>query len=240
MRPLTPPVSLTRLKAVSMPSFIWRPSSRDAPENGATMPKRISLSVTPRTAAGCRAERKEPPSASSRRRWFARRRRRRGATEAAGAGAALADDGPITEASDGPEIDVSRSVSWRSADLQSMRPAVTAAAAVIDVTVEQPRDVVALRLVGRDFADHGAEFVRDHLDARMIDLGAGQRRADDRPDPACEIAHHAHIVARRCGACRAGQQGTRQRDRPACGRRAGSFQPHDHGHCDAPEKLRVC
>ena len=34
-----------------MPSFIWRPSSLAEPENGATMPKRISLSVTPRTLA---------------------------------------------------------------------------------------------------------------------------------------------------------------------------------------------
>src|SRR5215472_1873828 len=32
-----------------MPSFICRPSSRAEPLNGAAMPKRISLSVTPRT-----------------------------------------------------------------------------------------------------------------------------------------------------------------------------------------------
>src|ERR1700741_4772062 len=49
MRPSTPPASLARLKAVSMPSFIWRPSSFAAPENGAAMPKRISRSVPPRT-----------------------------------------------------------------------------------------------------------------------------------------------------------------------------------------------
>ena len=127
MRPLTPPVSLTRLNAVSMPSFICRPSSRDEPEKGATMPKRISLSVTPRTAG----------SVAERDRRSHRRRCRQGngglrgcggaggATDAVGAGAALADDGPITDASDGPEIEVSRSVSWRSADLQSMRPAAT-------------------------------------------------------------------------------------------------------------------
>ena len=127
MRPLTPPASLARLKAVSMPSFIWRPSSREAPEKGPTMPKRISLSVTPRTAgrlpsgtegatAGAVASATVACVAAG----------GGGATEAVGAGAALADDGPITEASDGPEIDVSRSVSWRSADLQSMRPVVTA------------------------------------------------------------------------------------------------------------------
>src|SRR3954470_19249742 len=38
------------LKAVSMPSFICRPSSLEGPEKGAAMPNRISLSVTPRTA----------------------------------------------------------------------------------------------------------------------------------------------------------------------------------------------
>src|SRR6516162_2214936 len=38
-----------RLNAVSMPSFIWRPSSRAEPEKGATMPKRISLLLMPRT-----------------------------------------------------------------------------------------------------------------------------------------------------------------------------------------------
>src|SRR5262249_19485191 len=35
--------------AVSRPSFICRPSSRAGPLNGAAMPKRISLSVTPLT-----------------------------------------------------------------------------------------------------------------------------------------------------------------------------------------------
>ena len=127
MRPLTPPVSLTRLKAVSMPSFICRPSSRDDPEKGATMPKRISLSVTPRTAGWL-------PSgtagatvgvAASATVVCAAGAGAAGATDAVGDGAALADDGPITDASDGPEIEVSRSVSWRSADLQSTRPAVT-------------------------------------------------------------------------------------------------------------------
>src|ERR1700722_4338209 len=43
-----PPVSFARLNAVSMPSFIWLPSSLAAPVNGAEMPNRISLSVTPR------------------------------------------------------------------------------------------------------------------------------------------------------------------------------------------------
>src|SRR5262249_12736945 len=36
--------------AVSRPSFICRPSSLAGPLNGAAMPKRISLSVTPLTA----------------------------------------------------------------------------------------------------------------------------------------------------------------------------------------------
>src|ERR1700704_171463 len=39
------------LNAVSTPSFIWRPSSLADPENGADMPKRISVSVTPRLTA---------------------------------------------------------------------------------------------------------------------------------------------------------------------------------------------
>src|SRR5581483_5594282 len=127
MRPLTPPVSLTRLNAVSMPSFISRPSSREEPEKGATMPKRISLSVTPRTAGNV------PSGTAGATVGVAARATvvcaadggAGGAADAVGAGAALADDGPITDASDGPEIEVSRSVSWRSADLQSMRPAAT-------------------------------------------------------------------------------------------------------------------
>jgi hypothetical protein len=36
------------LKAVSIPSFICRPSSLAAPENGAAIPNRISRSVMPR------------------------------------------------------------------------------------------------------------------------------------------------------------------------------------------------
>src|SRR6266436_3935761 len=46
-----PPASLARLNAVSMPSFIWRPSSLADPENGAETPNRISVSVIPRAAA---------------------------------------------------------------------------------------------------------------------------------------------------------------------------------------------
>src|SRR5215468_1959770 len=47
-----PPASLMAPNAVSRPSFICRPSSLAGPLNGAAMPKRISLSVTPlRTAA---------------------------------------------------------------------------------------------------------------------------------------------------------------------------------------------
>src|SRR6266851_5721643 len=46
-----PPASLARLKAVSMPSFIWRPSSLADPENGAETPNRISESVIPRITA---------------------------------------------------------------------------------------------------------------------------------------------------------------------------------------------
>src|ERR1700738_1330447 len=79
IRPSTPPASLTRLKAVSMPSFIWRPSSFVGPENGAAIPKRISLAVTPRAVevgAGC-------------------------GTGAVGAVAAAAEDGATTAASDG-------------------------------------------------------------------------------------------------------------------------------------------
>src|ERR1700752_2082799 len=52
MRPSTPPASLTRLNAVSIPSFIWRPSSRAEPAKGAAKPKRISRSVMPRPTGG--------------------------------------------------------------------------------------------------------------------------------------------------------------------------------------------
>src|SRR5258708_17904006 len=50
IRPFTPPASLTRLKARSIPSRIWRPFSFAAPDKFADMPNRISRSVTPRTA----------------------------------------------------------------------------------------------------------------------------------------------------------------------------------------------
>src|SRR6516164_6843642 len=42
-----PPPSLAAANAVSMPSLSWRPISLAGPENGAAMPKRISVSVTP-------------------------------------------------------------------------------------------------------------------------------------------------------------------------------------------------
>ena len=104
IRPSTPPASLTRLKAISIPSFIWRPSSFEAPEKGAAIPNRISRSVTPRTA--------EPVG-----------------TAAVGAVAAAADkDGEITAGkvgAGGRAIDRSRSASWRSAIPQSIRPDVT-------------------------------------------------------------------------------------------------------------------
>src|SRR5262245_20385759 len=47
-RPCTPPRALVALNAASMPSFIFWPSSLAAPLNGAEIPNRISLSVTPR------------------------------------------------------------------------------------------------------------------------------------------------------------------------------------------------
>src|SRR5580700_7165672 len=44
-----PPASLASLNDVSMPSRIWLPSSLAAPVNGAEIPSRTSVSVTPRT-----------------------------------------------------------------------------------------------------------------------------------------------------------------------------------------------
>src|SRR5450631_1511530 len=72
MRPSTPPASLVRLNAVSIPSFILRPSSFVGPVNAAAIPNLISRSVMPRTG---------------------------GATEtgAVGAVAATADDGEMME-----------------------------------------------------------------------------------------------------------------------------------------------
>ena len=130
MRPLTPPASLMRLKAVSMPSFIWRPSSRAEPEKGATIPNRISLSVTPRTfTLGVVASGTEGATAGAgvtAAVCCAAGGGGGGTIDAIGAGAALAAAGAITAASDGPEIDRSSSASWRSAPLQSSRPIVMA------------------------------------------------------------------------------------------------------------------
>src|SRR3984893_6975838 len=106
IRPSTPPASLVRLKAASIPSFIWRPSSFEEPENGPAIPNRISRSDTPRTGGTATA-----------------------ATGALGAVAAeVAKDGAIAAAKlgPGPAIDRSRSPSWRSATLQSILPDVTA------------------------------------------------------------------------------------------------------------------
>src|SRR5450759_5393592 len=47
-RPSTPPLALATRNATSMPIFIFWPSSLAAPLNGAEIPNRISLSVTPR------------------------------------------------------------------------------------------------------------------------------------------------------------------------------------------------
>ncbi len=111
VRPLTPPVSLARANAMSIPSFMLRPLSFALPEYGMTIPKRISRSVTPCTLLGGSG-------------WV-------------GAVAALAAEGAIASASDGPAgafddapdappSDCSRSATWRSATLQSIFPVVTA------------------------------------------------------------------------------------------------------------------
>src|SRR5262245_20978840 len=47
-RPCTPARALAALNAASMPSLIFWPSPLAAPLNGAEIPNRISLSVTPR------------------------------------------------------------------------------------------------------------------------------------------------------------------------------------------------
>src|SRR6516162_2116177 len=49
-RPYTPPLALATLNAASMPIFIFWPSSLAGPVNGAEIPSRISLSLTPRMA----------------------------------------------------------------------------------------------------------------------------------------------------------------------------------------------
>src|SRR5215471_5322479 len=49
-RPYKPPLALATLNAASIPSFIFWPSSLAGPVNGAEIPNRISLSVTPRTS----------------------------------------------------------------------------------------------------------------------------------------------------------------------------------------------
>jgi len=80
-------------------------------------------------------------------------------------------------------------------------------AAIGDVAVEQPRDIAALRVVARGFADRVLKLADDQLDARPRDGRAGQRRTDDRSNAACEIAHDVEIVSR-CGA-RACEQGAK-------------------------------
>src|SRR5262249_61130740 len=139
------PASLTRLNAVSIPSFICRPSSLAEPEKGATIPKRISLVLMPRAlvdadgaacvpvevvaamvvgAAACVAA--AAGGAAGGGGAAAGTGCAGAATGGLGAGAAMAADGPITPDSEGPASDCSSSVSCRSADLQSVRPAVTA------------------------------------------------------------------------------------------------------------------
>src|ERR1700682_2531763 len=94
MRPSTPPASLTRLNAVSLPSFILRPSSFVGPVKAAAMPNLISRSVMPRTGGPATA-----------------------VTGAVGAVAATADDGDMMEDAGGAgeadlgAIDRSRSAS---------------------------------------------------------------------------------------------------------------------------------
>ncbi len=175
IRPSTPPASLTRLKAVSMPSFIWRPSSLAGPENGAAIPNRISRSVMPRTARG------GPPARIG----------------AVGVAAAAADGCATTAASDGADeagagpgdrpFEIGKLAVRRACN--PVRPARHGVATVGDTAVEQLRQVVTLGLVGRGLPDHRRELVDDHLDAGPRDVRAGQRRTDDRSDAARQIAH---------------------------------------------------
>jgi hypothetical protein len=112
-RPPMPPASLTWLKAVSMPSFIWRPRSLTGPVKAAVMPNRISVSDTPRTALTGFPKLTAGAAAGA--------AAKAGATGArAGAGAAAAGAG-----ADGAS-DCSSSASRRSASLQSVLPDVTA------------------------------------------------------------------------------------------------------------------
>src|SRR5258708_37633942 len=110
VRPSTPPASLIRLKAASIPSFIWRPSSFAGPENGAAIPNRISRSVTPRTCG---------PAAAT-------------ATGAVGAVAAAAEDGAITAdrlrpgPGPGPAVQPSRSADRAAPGPQANPPVVHA------------------------------------------------------------------------------------------------------------------
>ena len=106
-----PPASLTWLKAVSMPSFIWRPRSLTGPVKAAVMPNRISLSDTPRTAVA----------------GFPRLAAGTGSVGGAAAKAGGASEGMATAGAgaDG-DSDCSRSASRRSAWMQSILPVETA------------------------------------------------------------------------------------------------------------------
>ena len=156
MRPSTPPASLMRLKAVSIPSFICRPSSRAEPENGAAMPKRISLSLMPR-----------------RRRTGGDRRDRGGGGSTGGskhAGEAWARDRAfeIAELAVG-NLAINSSSGHRGT-------------AVIDAAVEHLRQVGTFGFVGGGVADHHREFLHHRLNARSRNVAACQRRADDRSE----------------------------------------------------------
>src|SRR5260370_39988024 len=102
MQHTTPPASLVRLNAVSIPSFILRPSSFVGPVKAAAMPNLISRSVMPRTGAATE-------------------------TGAVGAVAATADDGEMMEDVDGAgtadrgTIDRSGAAGCRPADARAIR-----------------------------------------------------------------------------------------------------------------------
>ncbi len=190
-RPLIPPASLARLNAASMPIFIWRPASFRAPEEGSTMPKRISRSVTPLMLLS------------------------------PGGRAAAAGDIPKDGRPDlaGPESgglgvvapkECSRLASWRSATLQSICAVATSLRPV--ATWASNNRVSSARSGAFGLASWMTwlNCVRDHLDATPGDILAGRGGSNDGPDPRREIADDFDIVWR-CVRGR-GEQGADEND----------------------------
>jgi len=78
-------------------------------------------------------------------------------------------------------------------------------AAIGDAALEAPLKIGAIGVLWRRLPDHRLKLVHDHLNPGAVDIPADLRRADDRPDPCCQVADD--LYAATCGASHGSEEG---------------------------------